>query len=371
MVPDGWEVKKLQEIAPVIDCKHRTPKYSETGIPIVSPGNIDWGKLELNGCRTISEVEFQTMMDHCVPNLGDLVFGRNQKVGFAGRVSTNDLFALGQDTVLIKPEKTSGHFLQYALQSQPIKKQIYKLLGGSTFGRINLKDLRDLQIPHPIKDERESITKILLTWDQAIETTEKLIENSERQKKALMQQLLTGKKRLKGFSGDWKACSIGELFEILTAPSKTKFIEEDGDKLIVDMGAIDRASKLVAHKTVKQRKHPLMRGDLVMPKDDIGGGQIIGRVVYIPNDSDYELGDHVYALRARGEVIDLKFAYYRVNEFSIRKSLRRKANGTAQLGLGKKDVMKKEITFPSLMEQKRIADIIKNIDATHFSLTRP
>nr|MCG4642293.1 hypothetical protein [Bifidobacterium bifidum] len=57
--------------------------------------------------------------------------------------------------------------------------------------------------------EQEKIAQILSTWDQAISATEKLLENSQQQKKALMQQLLTGKKRLLDenggeFSDEWQ-----------------------------------------------------------------------------------------------------------------------------------------------------------------------
>ncbi|MGB1409716.1 restriction endonuclease subunit S, partial [Alloalcanivorax venustensis] len=63
----------------------------------------------------------------------------------------------------------------------------------------------------PINEQKE-IAKILSTWDEAIATTEQLLANSEQQKKALMQQLLTGKKRLPGFQGEWEEVALGRLF---------------------------------------------------------------------------------------------------------------------------------------------------------------
>lgn len=63
----------------------------------------------------------------------------------------------------------------------------------------------------PPVPEQTKIARILSTWDRAIDTTEKLIENSRQQKKALMQQLLTGKKRLPGFEGEWKRYRLERL----------------------------------------------------------------------------------------------------------------------------------------------------------------
>ena len=80
---------------------------------------------------------------------------------------------------------------------------------------ITKSDVLSLEIETPPLPEQQLIAEILSTWDKAIEATEKLIANSEAQKKALMQQLLTGKKRLPGFEGEWSATKFDELFEIV------------------------------------------------------------------------------------------------------------------------------------------------------------
>ncbi|WP_438012640.1 restriction endonuclease subunit S [Psychrobacter raelei] len=75
-----------------------------------------------------------------------------------------------------------------------------------------------IKVPTPPIQEQQIIVKILTTWDKAIDTTERLIDNSKQQKKALMQQLLTGKKRLlddngKRFEGEWKRIELGKLLD--------------------------------------------------------------------------------------------------------------------------------------------------------------
>lgn len=211
MLPDGWKNQSLQSVAPVIDCKHRTPTYVVTGVPIVSPGNISWGPLRLDGCRQVSEDDYSELMNHCSVKVGDLVFGRNQSVGVSSVVVDDSPFALGQDTVLIQPEKVDPAFLNQWLRSPLFEKDIRRLLGGSTFGRINLKDLRHLPMPIPPALEARKIAEILFTWDRAIETVDALIANARAQKKALMQSLLTGKHRLPGFSGAWKSVELKSM----------------------------------------------------------------------------------------------------------------------------------------------------------------
>ncbi|MFH4214569.1 restriction endonuclease subunit S, partial [Acinetobacter baumannii] len=81
------------------------------------------------------------------------------------------------------------------------------------FKEISLEELRKVKVLSPPYTEQNKIAQILSTWDQAISATEKLIESSQKQKKALMQQLLTGKKRLLDengvrFVGEWEKVHI-------------------------------------------------------------------------------------------------------------------------------------------------------------------
>lgn len=81
-------------------------------------------------------------------------------------------------------------------------------LSGSTISKI--------KIPLPPLPEQKAIAQVLSTADAAIHTTEKLIAQKELRKKWLMQQLLTGKKRLKGFGGVWKEKKLSDLFDRVT-----------------------------------------------------------------------------------------------------------------------------------------------------------
>ena len=139
---------------------------------------------------------------------------RNQSIGVASYVSSRQPFVLGQDTIIIQCRRNQSNpkFAFFALQSDAVQRQISSLSGGSTFSRINLRDIRKLKIPLPEIAEQTYIADVLSTWDRAIKTTEKLIENSKAQKTALMQQLLTGKKRLPGFGDEWRQYPLGQLF---------------------------------------------------------------------------------------------------------------------------------------------------------------
>lgn len=97
------------------------------------------------------------------------------------------------------------------------KSQIFSGAAGGAQGVFNTKLTQEIMVPVPPLPEQRKIAKILSTWDKAISTTEKLIETSKQQKKALMQQLLTGKKRLvnpetgKAFEGEWEEVNVGSI----------------------------------------------------------------------------------------------------------------------------------------------------------------
>lgn len=78
---------------------------------------------------------------------------------------------------------------------------------------ISAKEYGKLPIPYPPIKEQQKIVEVLESWDKAIGLTKQLIEQKELQKKYLMQQLLTGRTRLKGFNGRWENAKLGTILE--------------------------------------------------------------------------------------------------------------------------------------------------------------
>ena len=91
--------------------------------------------------------------------------------------------------------------------------------------------INNLKIPLPPLPEQKKIADCLSTWDCAIEKQSALINALTERKKALMQQLLTGKKRLPGFSEEWKEVKMGDLFEKINRKN------EEGNTNVVTISA--------------------------------------------------------------------------------------------------------------------------------------
>lgn len=233
---------------------------------------------------------------------------------------------------------------------------------GSRMPRADWSFVSETPFLLPPIEEQKKIAEILGTWDRAIEELTGLIAEKKELKRGLMQRLLTGAQRLPGFTKTWKNTKLGDVTHITTAVSKSQYIKETGPYLIVDMGAVSNEATLIAKKQTDYEGDFLICGDLIMPKDDIGGGNIIGKTVVVDCNNKYILGDHVFKIHVMGEY-DAKFISNVINSFDVNKYMRRMSTGSAQLGLAKRDVEKCVLFVPTdLAEQKAIADVLSKAD---------
>ena len=160
---------------------------------------------------------------------------------------------------------------------------------------------------------------------------------------------------------NWEEKTLGELANLFTGKSFTSELSESGRYVVMDMGSVSSDGLIIDSKLTDSNRDLLRKGDLIMPKDDIGGGLIIGKTAYIPCDKKYVCGDHVYRLRFDND-IDALFMHYEINSSRIQRRLRRKVTGSAQLGLNSKSVLYEIVSVPSFPEQRKIADCLASLD---------
>lgn len=217
MLPEGWEIKKLDSVFKVIDSLHKTPEFSDDGYPMVRVTDINGGSLHLNKTAKVSAKVFAEFTKKYKPKMSDIVFSRVGSYGISSYVATDTPFCLGQNTVIAESNSSADSlYIFNVLKGQHVKRQIEKTVDGSSHKTVSLKVIRNLEILLPPLPEQKKIAQILSTWDNAISATERLLENSQQRKKALMQQLLTGKKRLPGFEGEWEEQVLYVLCSIKT-----------------------------------------------------------------------------------------------------------------------------------------------------------
>ena len=236
----------------------------------------------------------------------------------------------------------------------------YRYNEASGVPSLNASVIERIEILVPAIAEQQAIALVLTHTDALIKALDKLIAKKRAIKQGAMQQLLTGKTQLPGFSGDWVERALGEICDVTSGKSKSPFISASGTYLVVDMGGVGQDGALIAKKKTALPEDILRVGDLVMPKDDIGGGNIIGKAAYIPTANRYVLGDHVYLLRTKTD--DPRFLAAMINSQGVNLDLRSKVVGSAQLGLGRNSVLTQQVRIPEIKEQVAVARVLTDMD---------
>lgn len=128
----------------------------------------------------------------------------------------------GYHLIILRPKNGfSGAYLHYLLCTQKVRYQFFKVASGITRFGLPVGAVGDVLLKFPNAEKQREIAATLSTWDRAIELHDRLIALKEKQKQGLMQQLLTGKKRLLDdngvpFSGEWASENLSSLCTIKT-----------------------------------------------------------------------------------------------------------------------------------------------------------
>lgn len=214
---DGWTECKLGELFEFKNGLNAEKAAYGDGTPFVNVMDV-FGNDTLTAdlirgkMKTSAKQESEYSVKH-----GDVLFNRTSETFDEVAMSAVYLdctpAVFGGFVIRARPTKKNldPHFCAYFFQSNSFRKELISRGQGAVRANIGQKDLATVPALVPPVPEQRRIAEILSTWDRAIATTEKLIANSEAQKKALMQRLLTGKKRLPGFSGAWEHHAFGRF----------------------------------------------------------------------------------------------------------------------------------------------------------------
>jgi len=273
--------------------------------------------------------------------------------------------------VLQSSKEIDPLFAEYLFKTPRFIHLFWAYSYGLTNDRLRLyfKDFGLIPCDIPPLAEQKRIAEILSTWDRAIETTEKLIANSEAQKKALRQQLLTGKKRLPGFSGEWRTTKIGKLCNVTTgqpAPNENSAFGESGLPFVrvsslsklknTSVSEFELVSERAAKKWGLQKFEP---GTLIFAKS--GMSAKLGKIELL--DRSVYLVSHLAALTAKN-TNDIRFIKY----WFEMNSPGQLVQGDGFPSIRTSEIKLLSIRIPDTQEQKAVADAIAVADRAERNL---
>ena len=368
---DEWQVKKLGDADLYVadgNYGEMYPKSSEmkdTGIPFIRANNLKNGRLIWHDMKYISPELHQVLKSgHLKTN--DILITTRGDIGTTAFVTKDfDNANINAQICLLRSgDKLIPEFVFQTLQTRNSKKQVMSLQTGSALKQLPKGKLALMKFGVPSKPEQEKIADFLTAVDERIAVGEKKLELLETYKRGVMQKIFSQQIRFKDENGedypDWEEKKLGELVDIKSGSSKSEYIERNGANVIVDMGAISSDATLIDTKRTNFSGDFIETDELIMAKDDIGGGNIIGKVVMVPERNKFVLGDHVYKLSPHS--VDTTFLYYAINSPAVNREFRKKANGTAQIGITNGTVTMQAIDVPCDDEQQKIADFLTTLD---------
>ena len=378
--PLDWEAPYLSEVSSLITngfVGTATPYYTdETGVPYLYGTNVRANKLDPKGIRFVTE-EFNEKQSKTRLETGDLLTVQSGHIGETAVVTEEFAGANCHALIVTRPKKEHvfSPYLGYYINSEIGKARLKGLEVGSTILHINTKDLKKFRVLLPPLPEQRKITKILSTWDKAISTTEKLIETSKQQKKALMQQLLTGKKRLinpetgKAFEGEWEEVKLGNLTTKITkgtTPSTNGFQFHENGINFVKVESILKSGQFDLSKFayideechLAFKRSQLEDGDILFSIAGALGRTAIVTDAILPANTNQALS----IVRLKKNVVCSGFILQYLNCTAIAAMIKGLTAQAAQPNLSLKDVGNLLIRLPSGEEQKKIASVLTAAD---------
>lgn len=358
-IPSDWEVKELGDLTSL--CTNgfvgkAKESYDETGdgVLYIQGYNVTEGGFNLKGIKKVTQA-FHKKNNKSNLKDSDLLTIQTGDIGVT-TIVPKELEGSNCHALIISRfnlEVAFPLFYCHFFNSGMGRRILKTIETGSTLKHLNVGDMVNIKLPLPPLPEQKAIAQVLSTADAAIQTTEKLIAQKELLKKWLMQQLLTGKKRLKGFDGDWKEYQLKKLCKI-----------SKGEQL----------NKIELHKT---GKYPSYSGGITPSgyTDDWNtsentiiiseGGNSCGYVNFIT--TKFWCGGHCYALLDLFNSINLSFLYQilKYHEPQIMK-LR---VGSGLPNIQKKDIENFTVYLPFFKEQIAIARVLQAAD-TEISLLK-
>ncbi|MGP8288787.1 restriction endonuclease subunit S [Vreelandella zhanjiangensis] len=376
MVPEGWSKSQLNEITKKIQDGNYGADYPKAvelvdeGVPFLTSK-----VLAGNGTINTQKFDFITLDKHSKLKKAhiqprDILFtNRGANVGTIAIVPDwIDTANIGPQLTLIRSSETvdSGYLFQF-LKSTFFQRQVKQQDSGSAMNFFGIKDTEKFQILTPPLPEQKKIAQILSTWDQAITATERLLENSQQRKKGLMQQLLTGKKRLPEFEGEWKETTLESVGKISSAGVDKKIVNDEKSARLLNYLDVFRREFIFDHElthvvTAPDRKIAncdVRKGDVFFTPSSETRGEVGIPAVAVEDMPGVVYSYHVVRFRPN-HPLDLNFSAYAFQTDEFRSQTYRLCDGSGQrYVLSQDDFRSIRITIPGLEEQEAIGHLLK------------
>lgn len=378
-IPDDWSVITLGNYAQIF--RGGSPRPIQAFLTTSDQG-VNWIKI---GDVSEEDKFIKSTEEKIVPEgvsrsrmvfRGDLIlsnsmsYGRPYIMNIEGCIHDGWLVIQKYDRVFDRD------YLYYALSSGLTMKQYVAMAAGSSVQNLNKEKVSKVVLPCPRISEQKSIAEVLSDIDTLIIDLKKLIRKKKDIRQGTMQMLVTGKKRLDGFSGDWVKINLAKNSRLKArigwqGLTTAEYLDEGYSYLITGTdfkdGRIDwNGCHYVNYvRYVQDPNIQVSNGDLLLTKDGT-----IGKVAYISDlNKPATLNSGVFVVKPITDAYTAHFMFYVLESSVFKEFLQQLSAGSTINHLYQKDLVKFDLYVPpTTEEQEAITGILFDMDLDIYKL---
>jgi len=370
-IPDDWEIKKLEEIAEVKGGK-RIPKgwklqEQPNGHPYITVADMEKGSIDLSNIKYVPK-QIQTSINKYRIYSDDIYISVAGTLGLIGIVPKILNGAnLTENANRITNIRCDRDYLKYYLMSEIIQKEIKNTSTVGAQPKLALTRISQFKIALPNKiNEQKIIASTLSDIDELLEILEKIIDKKKKIKQGVMQQLLTGKKRLPNFNENWKNVRLGEIAEFYKGKGLPKSkLSEQGKYKCIHYGELftiykEKIDKIFSRTNEDGNLFKSKKNDVLMPTSDVTPNGLA--VASCIQENNVLLGGDILIIRCTNRDIDGTFLSYVIR--NSKSQIMQLVSGITVYHLYPSDM--KEFKFkcpPTLKEQEAIVEVLLEMDS--------
>ena len=377
MIPEDWGLCKLDSISSVTSGKRlplgRSLTDKETPHPYIRVTDMREGTVDLGEMKFVPEDVFPSIKNYRIFK-EDIYISVAGSLGMVGKIPKElDGANLTENADRISSISCSRDFLLYILKSPLVQDVIDSIQTVGAQPKLALARIRDFLIPlPPTKAEQEAIAEALSDADALIASLEKLIAKKRLIKQGAMQELLTGKRRLPGFSGDWEEKMLGELGKCYRGVSYSPSDLSEGDTsstvrllrannvqnssiVFSDMQYVD-AARVSEHQSLREK-------DVLVCMAN-GSRQLVGKAgQFVSSDGyEYTFGAFMAAFRPNTAEADSDYVFMLFSTEAYRNHIDLLLAGSSINNLTPSSVEELQLLMPQTDEQTAIAKVLSEMD---------
>ena len=373
VIPEDWEVNYFKNVGSFFKGSGISMKDTKpTGLPCIMYGDI-YVKFDTHFTKCDFKIDENTANKSTKAITNDLFFTASgetaEEIGkCVSYQGVKDIY-IGGDIIAIRPtNKYDSLFLAFVQNSSLLIKQKASLAQGHTVVHINSNNIASLKFAYPELKEQQQIAQSLLDVDGLVSSLEKLIEKKKAIKQGAMQALLTGKKRLSGFTDDWKPYKLGDLCAVsgrIGFRGYTKF-----DLVNKGFGAITFSPSNIINQKIdftkcdyisfyKYDESPeiqVFNGDIIFCKT-----ASIGKTALIKNLKEKATINPQFVLLNKFKCNNV-FLYYILSGKKFTEQITSITGGSTILTISQEQFKQQIVYMPTEEEQNNIVLILSNMD---------